>query len=403
MTLPADTREASEVTIVGAGPIGLLLAGELAAHDIRVVVLERDVAPSTIPKANGIVGHAAVELARRGILSGTGLRVVSPPRFQFGPLPLKLGIGPGNPLHILPIPQRRLEEILEHWATARGTELRRGQEVIGFAQTDSGVTIDVRAGEMARSVRARYLVGCDGAHSLVRKQARIGFPGFTSDGVARIARVTIPADQITHTGDSFDIAGVGRLVAMRPNPLRGGGFSIALASALDRSTPKDLYIVSTHEPRGNAEASESVSTEELRASLRRVLGGELPFTEATAISSVVGNSRQADAYRRGRVFLAGDAAHVFNAGGSSLNAGMLDVLDLAPRLVAALRDSPPANVLDGYQAARHPAGQHVLLHTRAQAVLSRNDETGRALREIVSDLVTSRRAARHLARLIEDG
>lgn len=401
MRIATGTPEAFDVTIVGAGPVGLLLADELAERDIRVVVLERADAPSTIPKANGIVGHAAVELTKRGILGGTGLRVVSPPRFQFGPIPLKLGIGPNNPLHILPIPQRRLETLLERRASAHGAEIRRGQEVIGFTQTNSHVSINVRADQAPRSVLARYLVGCDGAHSFVRKQTGIGFPGFTSDQISRIARVTIAADQITRTGDSFDIVGVGRLIAMRPNQLCGGSFSIAPVSALDHSAPEDLYLIITQEPRGDAEPSDSVSIAELRASLHRVLGGELPFTEATAIRSTVGSSRQADAYRSGRVFLAGDAAHIFNAGGSSLNVGLLDALDLAPRLAAAHRDNAPMHALDGYQAARHPAGRHTLQHTRAQALLSRNDENGRAIREIVSDLVTSRRGARHLARLIE--
>jgi choline dehydrogenase-like flavoprotein len=112
VTIETDTPQHWDVAIVGAGPVGLLLAGELAARDIRVVVFERDDAPSPIPKANGVVGHSAVELAKRGILAGAGLRVVSPPQFQFGPLMLKLGLGPRNPLHILPVPQRRLEELL---------------------------------------------------------------------------------------------------------------------------------------------------------------------------------------------------------------------------------------------------------------------------------------------------
>lgn len=303
----------------------------------------------------------------------------------------------------VPNPQRRLEKLLEQRATTQGAQVRRRHEVSGFTPTDSGVTIKVGVGDATRSVRARYLVGCDGVHSLVRKQAGIEFPGFTSDQVARIARVTIPADQIIPTGDSFDIAGLGRLVGMRPNNLHSGSFfSIAPVSVLDHSAPEDLYLISTHEPRGDAEPNDSVSIDELRASLHRVLGGELPFTQATAIHSIVANSRQADAYRRGRVFLAGDAAHIFNAGGSSLNAGLLDALDLAARLIAVLRERTPTDALDGYESVRHPAGQRVLQHTRTQAMLSRNDENGRALREIVSDLLTSRRAARHLARLIED-
>lgn len=397
-----DRSDACHVAIVGAGPVGLLLAGELAAGGSSVVVFERADAPSPIPKANGIVGRTAVDLVKRGILAGSGLRVVSPPRFQFGPLALRLGIGPGNPLHVLPVPQRRLEEVLERRATEHGADVRRGHEVLGFAQSGTDVVVEVRAGDATTRMSARYLVGCDGAHSLVRKQAGIGFPGFTGDRIARIARVTIPADRITRSGDGFDIAGVGRVTAMRPNRLPGGGFSIAPVAALDPSAPGDLYLISTHEPRGDADPSDAVSIEELRESLRRVLGAELPFTDATAIRSTVGNSRQADAYQVGRVFIAGDAAHIFNAGGSALNVGLQDALDLADRLTAVLRDGAPVDGLLDYEAARRPAGERALRHTRAQAALGRDDDGARELHDVVGELVTRRSVARHLARLIEE-
>lgn len=399
--MTADAADPWDVVIVGAGPVGLLLAGELAVGGLRVVVWERAESPSAIPKANGVVGHSAVELAKRGVLGGTGLRVVSPPRFQFGPLVLKLGLGPRNPLHILPVPQRRLEEILEHRATAAGAEVRRGHEVVGFSQDDTGVVTEVRSGTATTQAAARYLVGCDGARSLVRKSAGIDFPGFTGEDISRIARVTITPDRITRKKDAFDIAGVGRVVAMRPNQLAGGSFSIAPVRALDRSAPADLYLISTHEPRGDAEPSDAVSVDELRASLQRVLGSELTFTDATAIRSTVGSSRHADAYRRGRVFLAGDAAHIFNAGGSALNIGLQDAVDLAARLIAVLRDEASPDDLDGYEAARRPSTERALQHTRAQAALSRSDDTSRAVREVIEGLIARRSAARSLARLIE--
>jgi 2-polyprenyl-6-methoxyphenol hydroxylase-like FAD-dependent oxidoreductase len=396
-----QTRQ-SDVAIVGAGPVGLLLAGELAARDVRVLVLERSDEPSPIAKANGIVGHSALELARRGVFAGTGLRVVSPPRFLFGPLELDLGVGPRNPLHILPVPQRRLEELLARRAMRQGAELCRGVEVTGFAQDGAGVSLDIRGGDGATMVEARYLVGCDGARSLVRKHAGIGFPGFTSDEIARIARVTIPAERIVRVEDGYDLPGVGRVAAMRPNRLAGGSFTIAPVNVLDPSAPEDLYIVSTHEPRGTAEPSDAVSVEELRASLHRVLGAALPFTDATSIRSTVGNSRQADAYRRGRVFLAGDAAHIFNAGGSALNVGLQDALDLAGRLAAVLEEGASCDELDGYEAVRRPAGERALQHTRVQAALAREDAGSRAFREVVGELIATRAGARSLAQLLEN-
>jgi 2-polyprenyl-6-methoxyphenol hydroxylase-like FAD-dependent oxidoreductase len=402
VTFETETPDACDVAIVGAGPIGLLLAGELAAHGIRVVILERADSPSLVPKANGIVGHAAVELEKLGVLAGTGLHVVSPPRFQFGPLALKLGYGPGNPLHILPIPQRRLEELLELRAIKRGAQLRRGHEVIGFTQSDAAVTVRMRPGQTTTQLETQYLVGCDGAHSLVRKQAGIGFPGFTSDQIAYIARVTIPSNHIARTGDSFDIAGVGLITAMRPNQLAGGGFSIAPAAALDPNAPPDLYLISAHEPRGDSEPSDDVSVDDLRAALRRVLGADLPFTDAFAIRTTVGNSRQADSYRAGRVFLAGDAAHIFNAGGSALNVGLQDALEVARCLTAVLRGGASDDQLDRYELVRRPSGERTLRHTRAQAALGRNDEISRALRETLSEALAGRGAGRRIARMIEE-
>lgn len=397
-----------EVAIVGAGPVGLLLAGQLAERRVRVVVLESADGPATLAKANGIVGHTAVELHRRKILTGPGLRVLRPPRYHFGSLVLRLGIGPfspGNPLHILPIQQRRLEELLETRAIRLGAEVRRGHEVTGFAQHGDGVTVEVRTLDATSTVPTRFLVGCDGAHSLVRKQAGIAFPGFTSDRIARIARVTIPPSKITTIGSrtrrGFDIDGVGSFAAMIPNQLPGGRFSIGPVAALDEAAPADLYIISVDETRNGADPSAAVTVDDLRASLRRVLGADLPFTDATDLRSTVGNSRQAEAYRAGPVFLAGDAAHVYNAGGTALNVGLQDALDLAERLAAVLREGGSAETLDGYHTTRHAAGLRALQHTRAQAALGRNDDDGHALRATLGPAITRGRAARRLARLLE--
>jgi 2-polyprenyl-6-methoxyphenol hydroxylase-like FAD-dependent oxidoreductase len=415
--------DTAPVVIVGAGPSGLLLAGELAGAGVRVLVIERDEQPAAIPKANGIVGRAAVELRRRGILAGSGLRVRRAPRFPFGPLSLRLARGPlgllpipgaRSPLHLLPVPQRRLEALLERRAVERGAEVRRGTTLVGFRQSERVVELELRtadggtesgatAADGTAHLTAAFLVGCDGARSTVRKTAGIEFPGFTSDVMTRVARVTIPAAALRRDRDGVDLPGIGRLHTMRPNRLPGGGFSIAPVAALDRDAPDDLFLVSTSEPHRGEEPSDALPESELRESLRRVLGAELPFTTVENSRSTVANSRLASTYRVGRVLLAGDAAHIFNAGGSALNVALLDVLDLAPRLVAAADGRASVASLDGYENARRPAAEHALSQTRAQAALGADDAQATALREVVRALTASRAGARAAARLIEGG
>jgi 2-polyprenyl-6-methoxyphenol hydroxylase-like FAD-dependent oxidoreductase len=166
---------ACDVIVVGAGPVGLLLAGELAAAGARPLVLERAPHPVETPKANGVVGRAAVELRRRGLLRGTELRVARPPRFRYGPFTLELGLL-RSPLHILPVPQRRLEQLLEQRAVAAGASILRGHEVTGFEQGDADVTVHVATADSEVEFHAGYLAACDGAHSPIRKGLGIAFP-----------------------------------------------------------------------------------------------------------------------------------------------------------------------------------------------------------------------------------
>jgi len=388
-----------DVIVVGAGPTGLLLAAELAAAGIRPLVLERAAHPAQTPKANGVVGRAAVELRQRGVLRGTGLRVRRPPRFPYGPFTLQLGLL-RSPLHVLPVPQRRLEELLAARATALGATLLRGHEVTRFVQNDDRVTVHAQTAASKIELRAHYLAGCDGAHSLVRKQLGIAFPGLTSTNLSRLARVTIPAGAATRDGHGIAIPGVGRLALFQPNLTEHGSVTIAPADALDRSAPPDLYIVSTHEPRGDADPTDELSETELRASLRRVLGADLPVTTAHAARSVLANSRQAERYRSDRAFLAGDAAHVFSAGGSALNIGLTDAIALAETLTTALHGNADDAVLDGYQARRYPAASRALAHTRVQHTLQ-TAETGDPLRTMFAELLNDRTTARRIATLIE--
>lgn len=400
VSMQTDSAVVHDVVIIGGGPAGLLLAGDLAAAGIRPLVLERAQQISQVPKANGIVGHAAVELRRRGLLRGTGLRVLRTPRFRFGPLEVNLGLV-RSPLHILAVPQRQLTDLLEQRARRLGASISRGQEFTALEQDRAHVLVRVRTPDARLELRARYLVGCDGAHSPVRKQAGIAFGGTTSSSISRQARITIPDAVARRDRDQLVIAGTGPVPMFRAHLTGSGSVTLAPADALDRSAPHEEYLVSTREPRSGAEPADDLPESELRASLRRVLGAELGFTASSARRSVVGNSRQAERYREGRVFLAGDAAHVFGAGGSALNAGLADAISLGTVLATVLRGGADERILDTYQAQRHPAGQRVLAHTRLQTALEETSETGSCLREVFGELLKDRATARRIAALLE--
>jgi 2-polyprenyl-6-methoxyphenol hydroxylase-like FAD-dependent oxidoreductase len=392
------------VIIVGAGPTGLMLAGDLAAAGARTVVLDRAYHPNETPKGNGVVGLAVRELRRRKLLRGTGLRVVRPARYGFGPLSLEFGLL-RRPLELIPVPQRRLEGLLAEYATRLGATLLRGHEVLDFEQDGDGVTVHAMpatadAAGSDLQLRGRYLVGCDGAHSLVRKRLGIAFPGTTSPFLSRIARITIPAHAVPRLGNRIVLPGVGPQEMFRPIRTGQGTVTIAPAQTLDPSAPDDLYIVNTHEPRGEAEPTDRLEEAELRASLRRVLGADLPFTSAHAARSLVGNNRQAERYREGRVFIAGDAAHVYGAGGTGINSGLLDAVALGRRLADVLAGRAPADALDTYEAQRHPAGRRHIGLARLQTAMAATDENGDELRELVGDLLRDRGTARRIAGLI---
>jgi 2-polyprenyl-6-methoxyphenol hydroxylase-like FAD-dependent oxidoreductase len=204
----------TDVVIAGGGPNGLLMACELALAGVRPVVLERLPERATAPKANGLVGRVVQALDYRGLyerFSGSSTPPVPVPGFQFAGLPLELSALDNNALHALPIPQRRMEELLEQRARGLGAQIRRGHELIAVRQAADLVTVDVRGPHGRYELAAKFLVGADGGHSIVRKHCGIDFPGITDRGfVGRSGQVTIhPPVAVPGTGELL-VPGAGR-------------------------------------------------------------------------------------------------------------------------------------------------------------------------------------------------
>jgi 2-polyprenyl-6-methoxyphenol hydroxylase-like FAD-dependent oxidoreductase len=383
----------TDIVIVGGGPTGLMLACELRLAGAEPVVLEELPEISQLPKGNGLVGQIVPMLDYRGQLErfSAGTTFAGPvPRFAFGPLQLDFSRLGDSPLHILAIPQRRLEERLGEWLAELGGTVRREHQLTAVSRGDEAVTLDVRGPDGDYQLRARYLVGCDGAHSLVRKQAGIAFPGVTSSEISRIGRVFLPTAKIARGGREVKVPGIGRLKLMTQVITPGGVCSLGPLAALDKNAPAGAYIVYTREDDPSADLSAPMTLDELSASARRVLGGELPMTDPLLLTRLIGNSRLADRYRAGRILLAGDAAHTLGAGGS-LNTGLLDAVNLGWKLAAVAQGHAPDGLLDSYHAERHLAGQHAIAQTRAQTALTTTGsaqmtrEGAEALRELFGD------------------
>ena len=394
-----------DVAIVGAGPNGLLMAGELALAGVDAVVLERLPEPPAQPKANGLVGRIVEALDRRGVyqlFSGQDGPPLPAPAFMFGALPLALTRLPDHSVHALPIPQRRMEELLTERAAALGVGIRRGHEVTAVGQTPDSVTVDVLGPDGPHRLEARYLVAADGGTSGIRKQLGIGFPGITDDGfVSRAGHVGIAAPVAAAETGELDVPGIGRLAPASFLRTETGLFAYGMFEP-------GHFRVSTFEwGETGAEDSDDIPLDELAAALHRVLGTELPLTPPPGgrphhLRRRVGvNSRQADRYRSGRVFLVGDAAHVHSAvGGPGLNLGMQDVLNLGWKLAAAVHGWAPADLLDTYESERRPAGERVIMHTRAQSALLTPGANTTALRSLLAELLDDTTALRRIADLM---
>ena len=409
---PSARAGQADIVIAGGGPVGLMLACELRLSGTDPIVLEQLPGIDETPKGNGLVGQIVPMLDYRGLLDRLREEATFAgpvPRFSFGPLELDFSRLGTSPVHILAVPQRRLEKVLEARLTELGGTVRRGHELTALSPHDDAVTLDVRGPGGDYRLRARYLAGCDGAHSLVRKQAGIGFPGTTSPEISRIGTVRLPTAKLTWRGGMVKIPGIGRLKLMGQVRTPRGTYSLSPLTVLDKNAAAGVFIVYTGEDDPTADLSAPMTLDELRASARRVFGGDLPMTDPQRLTRLVGNTRQADRYQAGRILLAGDAAHVF---GVSLNTGLLDAVNLGWKLAAQVQGRAPDGLLESYHAERHLAGQHAILHTRAQKALTTigqggtdepakvSPEGAEALRELFGDVLQHPGPLQHIRELL---
>ncbi|MFG1963327.1 FAD-dependent monooxygenase [Nonomuraea sp. NPDC049028] len=392
----------ADVVIAGGGPNGLMLASELALAGVRPIVLERLPERSQAPKANGIVGQVVRLLDQRGLYRRF-LDVAEPPRpipmFLFGALPLDLTEIEGNTLYAMGIKQARLEELFEDRARELGVEIRRGRELTSFTQDESGVTLELDGGEQ---LRTRYLVGCDGAHSTVRKQAGIGFPGVNAFSViSRAAHVVLPEATIRMDRAELELPGVGTTALYAWHRTERGAYALLPVS------PEVLTISCVEWDSDDPGEDVEMTLGELRESLSRVLGVDIalatpPGPGPHLLRRLSGrNTRMADRFRAGRVLLAGDAAHVHSAvGAPGLNLGLQDAANLGWKLAATVRGTAPPGLLDSYDRERRLAAERVTMHSKAQLALMSPGPEVTALREVFGELLHDKSARGRISALM---
>ncbi|TDE40580.1 FAD-dependent oxidoreductase [Nonomuraea mesophila] len=393
-----DVDANCDVVIAGGGPNGLLLACELSLAGVRPLVVERLPHRSDQPKANGIVGQVVRLLRGRG-LAGDEAAI---PAFVFGALPLDLSGLDDNPMHGMGVRQPELEELFEKRALELGARIRRGHELTGFDQDAEGVTVHFEGPAGPRALRTRYLVGCDGAHSTVRRLAGIGFPGVvTADVVSRAAHVSVPGAVLRMERAELEVPGAGTFGLYAWHRTERGAYAMMPAGP-------GTFMISVMEWEPGAPGDDVPMTiGELRACLARVTGADLPLAGPAGAGPHVlrrlngRNTRVAERYREGRVFVAGDAAHVHSAmGAPGLNLGLQDVVNLAWKLAAEVGGWAPPRLLDSYESERRPAAERVALHTRAQLALTAPGAEVTALRTVFGELLDDEAARRRIASLM---
>jgi 2-polyprenyl-6-methoxyphenol hydroxylase-like FAD-dependent oxidoreductase len=362
------------VVIAGGGPTGLMLAGELALAGIDVVIVERRTSQDVDgSRAGGLYARTIEVLDQRGIAERFLTAGFVVPVLGYSGILLDISDFPTRHNYVLALWQSQFEPILAGWVDELGVPILRGREVVGFAQDETGVDVEI-SGDT--SLRAAYLVGCDGGRSLVRQAAGIDFPGLDPSTSWLIAEVEM--DEEPEIGMRREGGGIGPV-----NREGGGGpYRVVL-------TEKQV------DPPGEP------TLQDLSEALAAAYGTDYRVHSPTWISRFTDMTRQAATYRHGRVLLAGDAAHVHPPhGGQGLNTGVQDAVNLGWKLAQVVKGTSPDSLLDTYTAERHPVGARVLRNTMAQVALSGPDERHQALRDTMTELLGMDEPRRRIAGML---
>ncbi len=373
-----DAKNTTDVIITGAGPTGLMLAAELRLHDVRVVVLERDAEPTKVVRSLGMHVRSIEIMDQRGLLdrflahgkqhplTGTFFAAID------NPAPVQLDTAH---CYVLGIPQPVTDRLLAEHALELGAEIRRGRELVGLGQDEHGVTAELSDGTQLRS---RYLVGCDGGRSTVRKLLGVGFPGEPSSAEFLLGEMEVGVPQETLTAVTTEVRKTEKRFGL--GPLGDGVYRVLVPAegvAEDRTVPPTL--------------------EEFKRQLRATAGTDFGVHSPRWLSRFGDATRQAERYRVGRVLLAGDAAHIHPpAGGQGLNIGVQDAFNLGWKLAAEIRGWAPEGLLDSYETERHPVAADVLNNSRAQMVLMSTEPGPEAVRRLWSELMEFEEVRRYL-------
>ena len=344
------------VVIAGGGPTGLMLSAELALAGIDVAIVERRASQELDGSRSGGLHSRTIEVldqrgvADRFLAEGQAVQVQA-----FAGIPLDISDFPTRHNYGLALWQSHFERILAAWVGELGVPIAREREVTGFAQDETGVDVELSDGH---SLRASYLVGCDGGRSVVRKAAGIEFPGWDPTKSWLLAEAEMEVEPE---------------LGLR----EGGGIGRSDRGAIRLALPEQT-LEHTGEP----------TLQDLREALIAVDGTDYGVHSPTWISRFTDMTRQAAAYRSGRVLLAGDAAHVHPPqGGQGLNVGVQDAVNLGWKLAQVVTGASPDGLLDTYHSERHPVAARVLQNTMAQIALGGTDDRHKALKDTVTELL----------------